>query len=72
MAYRLEYRDDLVTGNWGTLVDGIFSSTTIPMLQIVDPNAAGLRTPAGLSARSSFGARGSITSYLAQHLKGFA
>jgi hypothetical protein len=38
-TYRLEYRDDLVSGNWGTLVDQIFSAGAAT-LQIVDPGAA--------------------------------
>jgi hypothetical protein len=40
-TYRLEYRDDLVIGNWSTLVDQIFSASTAT-LQIVDPSAAAL------------------------------
>src|ERR1700730_2437965 len=40
-TYRLEYRDDLIAGNWALLVDGIFSASG-GTLQIVDPSAAGL------------------------------
>jgi hypothetical protein len=40
-TYRLEYRDDLIAGNWAPLVDGIFSASG-GTLQIVDPSAAGL------------------------------
>jgi hypothetical protein len=39
-TYRLEYRDDLVTGNWTTLTDQIFG--TGATIQINDPSAAGL------------------------------
>ena len=39
-TYRLDYRDDLVTGNWATLVDQVFGSGGT--LQISDPSAIGL------------------------------
>ena len=39
-TYRLEYRDDLATGNWKTLTDQIFG--TGATIQINDPSAAGL------------------------------
>lgn len=39
-TYRLEYRDDLVTGSWGTLVDQMLG--TGGTLQISDPSATGL------------------------------
>jgi hypothetical protein len=39
-TYQLQYRDDLVTGNWSPLVDGIFG--TGGTLQISDPSAAGI------------------------------
>ncbi len=40
-TYRLEYRDDLISGNWATLIDQIFSSSTTN-LEIADPGAAAL------------------------------
>jgi thrombospondin type 3 repeat protein len=39
-TYRLEYRDDLATGNWKTLTDQIFG--TGATIQINDPSATGL------------------------------
>lgn len=39
-TYRLEYRDDLATGNWTTLTDQIFG--TGATIQINDPSTAGL------------------------------
>jgi hypothetical protein len=39
-TYRLEYRDDLTSGSWSTLVDQIFG--TGALIQIVDPSAGGL------------------------------
>ncbi len=39
-TYRLDYRDDLVTGSWSPLVDGIFG--TGATLQISDPSGTGL------------------------------
>ncbi len=39
-TYRLDYRDDLVTGSWSPLVDGIFG--TGATVQISDPSGTGL------------------------------
>jgi hypothetical protein len=39
-TYRLEYRDDLTSGSWSPLVDGIFG--TGATLQISDPSGTGL------------------------------
>ena len=39
-TYRLEYRDDLTSGSWSPLADGIFG--TGATLQISDPSGTGL------------------------------
>jgi hypothetical protein len=39
-VYQLQYRDDLVAGNWSPLVDGILGTGST--LQITDPSANGL------------------------------
>lgn len=40
-TYRVEYRDNLTTGSWTSLTDGIFAPNTAT-IQVTDPNAAGL------------------------------